>query len=246
MQHSKLHFGKGNAKLDVSIATFSLPAGKTCPGAKGCHSYVVKHNGKRHIVDGPETSFRCYAASQEVLFGNVHDSRTTNLKILRAALKIGERHAADVINASLPSSQFIRVHVSGDFFSSEYFRAWMLVAAANPTKTFYAYTKSIKVWLRNKHKVPANFILTASLGGRWDHLVAKYNLRSARVVFSEQEAKSLGLAIDHDDSLAMSHGPSFALLLHGIQPLGSEASKARAILLSKGQGGYRRLPVRIG
>lgn len=36
---TKLTFGKGNAKLDKAIITFSLPAGYTCPGED-------EHNGE--------------------------------------------------------------------------------------------------------------------------------------------------------------------------------------------------------
>ena len=47
-----------------------------------------------------------------------------------------------------------------------------------------------------------NFVLTASYGGRDDHMIDEFNLRSAKVVFSEAEAAELGLEIDHDDSHA--------------------------------------------
>ena len=62
-----------------------------------------------------------------------------------------------------------------------------------------------------------------------------YGLKEARVVFSESEAAELGLAIDHDDSHAVeNNGQSFALLLHGTQPAGSEASKALQALKASG------------
>ena len=59
-----------------------------------------------------------------------------------------------------------------------------------------------------------------------DHLIDKYNLKYAQVVFSEEEAEQLGLEIDHDDSHAYENNKPFALLLHGIQPAGSVASQA--------------------
>ena len=34
------------------------------------------------------------------------------------------------------------------------------------------------------------------------------------------------LEIDDDDSHAMEHGPSFALLIHGTQPAGTKAARA--------------------
>ena len=61
------------------------------------------------------------------------------------------------------------------------------------------------------------------------------------MVFSEEEAEARGLEIDHDDSHAAV--PSwlnndFALLVHGVQPAGSEA--ARALSALKGKGSYGR------
>jgi hypothetical protein len=78
-----------------------------------------------------------------------------------------------------------------------------------------------------------NFILTASRGGRDDHLIVGHDLRESVVVFSEQEAYNKGLEIDHDDSHAARPDlaqNSFALLIHGVQPKGSIASEALKIL----------------
>jgi hypothetical protein len=71
--------------------------------------------------------------------------------------------------------------------------------------------------------------MTASRGGRLDHLIDQHNLREAKVVFSEAEAEALGYDIDHDDSHAAIpslRDQSFALLIHGQQPAGSDASAA--------------------
>ena len=70
-------------------------------------------------------------------------------------------------------------------------------------------------------------------------IIEEFNLRSAKVVFSEAEAAELGLEIDHDDSHAAKpslRDNSFALLIHGTQPKGSAASVALKEL--KGQGSY--------
>jgi hypothetical protein len=58
------------------------------------------------------------------------------------------------------------------------------------------------------------------------------------VVFSYEEAAALGFEIDHNDSHAMKAGPSFALLIHGSQPAGSDAAKAIAALRKQGEFGY--------
>jgi hypothetical protein len=58
-------------------------------------------------------------------------------------------------------------------------------------------------------------------------------------VYSEAKAKRLGLPIDHDDHHAYSlKGGDFALLIHGVQPSGSEAGKAVRAL--RGKGSYNR------
>jgi hypothetical protein len=78
-----------------------------------------------------------------------------------------------------------------------------------------------------------NFVLTASYGGSDDYLIDELGLRSAKVVFSEAEAEKLGLEIDHDDSHAArpsTRNQDFALLIHGTQPVGSEAAEALKLL----------------
>ena len=76
-------------------------------------------------------------------------------------------------------------------------------------------------------------MLTASRGGRLDHLIDQHNLRESKVVFSEAEADALGYEIDHTDehaAIPAIRSESFALLLHGTQPKGSEAAEALKIL----------------
>jgi len=232
----KLKFSKGNAKLGKHTAVFSLPAGHTCAGAHLCLSMVGKDTGK--LVDGPQCQFRCYAATSEAMFPNVRRSRWANLDLLKGK---SIRAMADLIKESLPVKgiSLVRVHASGDFFSQDYFDAWLMVAREMPNLTFYAYTKMLPLWVRRRNVIPANFKLVASLGGKFDRLVAQYDLRSVRVVFSTAEALRLGLQIDHDDTLAWDSDKSFALLLHGAQPAKSNAAIALSKLRAKGQGGYK-------
>lgn len=233
----KLKFGKGNAKLNKQIHTFSLPAGWSCPGAKECKSKVYIKDGKRKVSDGKYTKFRCFAASDEARYPGVYKARRFNFDKIRRTR--GTENKAALILSSLPKkAKYIRIHVSGDFFSQEYFDAWISVARCRPNITFYAYTKSIPYWINRIGEIPHNLVLTASYGGNFDSLIDQYNLRSAKVVFSEEEAKELGLEIDHDDSHAMKVGNSFALLIHGTQPKNSEAAKAKTKL--KGKGSYSK------
>lgn len=245
-----LRFGHGNAKLDPNITTFSLPAGYTCPGARECLSRADRNTGR--IRDGRHTLVRCYASSMEARRPSVRAARWHNLELLKACKSPGEM--ARLILASLsPYAGFVRVHDAGDFYSADYFDAWLEVARQRPRSTFYAYTKSLPFWVRRLSLVGTgrepgelpNFVLTASVGGTHDHLIDEHGLRSARVVFSPLEADALGLDVDHDDSHAMNHGPDFALLLHGSQPKGSAAASAASELRRSGFTGYGRRPLPV-
>lgn len=233
-------FSKANTKIEAlsaveslkpylakkrKVYSFDLISGHSCPFAEKCLSKVVMADGKRTIKDGPKTEFRCFSASQEATYTNTYNSRMGNFTALR---KLSEAELVNTIQSSMPKNLGIcRIHVAGDFFSPVYFAAWCIVARNNPDRLFYAYTKSLPYWV--KSDIPDNLILTASYGGRCDNLIDSHNLRSAIVVYSEQQAADLGLEIDHDDSHAADpskRNNSFALLIHGIQPKGSEAADA--------------------
>lgn len=245
---SLLKFGRGNAKLGKNVYTFSLPAGFTCPGALECLSKANKTTGK--LTDGPETKFRCFSATAENQYPVVRQQRWHNFDLLRKCKNSADMHTL-ICNslAQLKNPQNVRIHVAGDFFSQEYFNAWCLTAASYYKVNFYFYTKSIPYWITHldhigngrKHSYfNHNFIPTASRGGRHDSLIDQYNLREAKVVFSESEAKKLKLEIDHDDSHAMKFGKSFALLLHGTQPKGSEAALVWNKMKRAGNAGYNK------
>jgi hypothetical protein len=237
-----LKFSKANAKTeelrnDAELAEYltdkrkiyslDLLSGYSCPYAEKCLSRAVQlPNGKRAIKDGVKTEFRCFSASQEAQYPAVFNLRKHNFDLLR---KENHDGMVKLINDSLPKNAgIIRIHVAGDFFSRDYMMAWYTVSMLNPNVLFYAYTLH-------------NFVLTASYGGRDDHMIDEFNLRSAKVVFSEAEAEELGLEIDHDDSHAAKpslRNQSFGLLIHGTQPKGSEAGEALRAL--KGKGSYSR------
>ena len=228
----KLIFGKGNAKLSKEIYTFSLPAGFTCPAAHLCASYADRTSGK--ITDGKHMAFRCFAASQESTYPNVRYARWHNFDLL-AKVKNDAFAMASLILSSLDmSAKIVRIHVSGDFFNAAYFRAWCYVAMHRPHTKFYAYTKSVNIVADNMHMIPDNLVLTLSEGGRHDELIKHLDIKSAKVVFSEDEALALSLEVDHDDSHAIEGTENFALLIHGVQAKGSDASKAIKAMKANG------------
>ena len=239
-----LKFSKGddNAKLQQigkKLFSFSLPSGFTCPFALECFSKAVEKEGKVTIVDGKHTKFRCFSASQELVYTATRKQRWYNFNLLRE--KKTAEAMAQLIIVSIPAkADIIRIHVGGDFFNKEYMKAWILVAKQKPDMIFYAYTKSLNYWVELINEIPSNLKMNASRGGKSDHLIDEYNLKSAEVVFTEQEAIDKGLEIDHDDTHAFKQDKSFALLLHGVQPAGTEASKALQTLKKEEKGSYNR------
>lgn len=255
-----LKFSQANAKIENlalvptiagylagkrKVYSFDILSGHNCPYARECRSSViVGADGKRKVVDGPETKFRCFSASQEALYTPVYNLRKNNGDTILAlsAQPMGDIVAGQALLAAMPKNAgIIRIHVGGDFKTQAYFDAWGYVANSRPDMLFYAYTKSLPFWIKRVDKLPANFVLTASRGGYKDDLIKKHRLRESVVVYTEQQAIDLGLEIDHDDSHAADPAKrkqSFALLIHGGQPAGSEASKAVKAL--KGVGSYGR------
>ena len=233
-------FAIGNAKIKKDTAVLSLPAGHSCPFAKDCRSCANVETGK--IQDGPHTQFRCYAANIEALFKNVRNSRWRNFEAIKSASNTLE--IAALINSSIPfrtgKIKLVRFHQSGDFFNQSYFDAWLLVARQHPDLIFYGYTKALPLWVKRLGEIPSNFKLVASRGGTHDHLIEEFGLRSVRVVFSEWEAKrKWKLPIDHDDSHVWNYDGDFAIVIHGIQPAGTKASKAWYKIFKYGKGGYK-------
>ena len=211
------YFRKRGRKTS-KVYSMDLLSGYSCPAAEKCLSRaVVLPNGKRAIRDGKKTEFRCFSASQEAQYSGTYNLRKHNFDLLRG--------------------------LTIDEINRDYMLAWYYVASLNPSTLFYAYTKSLRFWVGGVSELPIleNFVLTASYGGRHDHMIDEFNLRSVKVIFSEAEADELGLEIDHDDSHAANpawRNTDFALLIHGTQPAGSEAATALKEL--KGKGSYSR------
>ena len=226
-----LKFSKANSKLKKiaewsdypvnSIFSIGLPSGYSCLGAADiCLSFAHKKTDKIRIVDGKNTKFRCYSASLEALHTNLRNSVWHNYNQLK---DLHTNEMIKLIDSSIPSrARLIRVHTSGDFFNQHYWQAFLATARKNKSILFYAYTKRLQWWVNSLNGVglpiPKNFKFIASRGGKFDKYIDEYKLRSATVVYSEQDAASKNLIIDYDERQAITSDENFALLLHGIQP----------------------------
>ena len=217
-----LKMSKGNKKLPKTTGIISLPAGITCPGSNTCKAWAVMNDktNKRELKRGDESLFTCFAASEELRYPNVFNSRRYNYNLINSyVVKRDVDGLSNLINDSLLANKKnidkFRIHESGDFYHPLYLESWLNVAKFNKDIKFYCYSKSHKFFM--EVLLPNNFYMVASYGSRFDYLIDQgYFTKYSKVVFSEDEAKRLGLKIDIDDSLCFGDEP-FALLLHGLQ-----------------------------
>jgi len=187
------------------VYEFNLPAGHSCPQARDCLVKTDRVTGK--MVSGKHQEFFCYAAKNE-RFPSVRDMRWKNYDAIRNTKDI-----ASLINDSIPTSASrIRIHGSGDFFNQKYFDAWLKVCKKHEDILFWAFTKSVRLWVKRLDEIPGNLILQASRGGRDDYLIDEYGLKSATVYPTVEEALVSGLPIDVDDYYACTNNGSFALV----------------------------------
>ena len=230
-----LKISKGNKKLSKTTGIISLPAGLTCPGANSCKAFAIMNDktNKRELKRGDESLFTCFAASEELRYPNVYNSRRYNYNLInKFVVKRDIDGLSNLINDSLLANKKninkFRIHESGDFYNPLYLEAWLNVAKFNKDIKFYCYSKSLIYFL--EILLPNNFYLTASYGGKYDYLIDEgYFKRYSKVVFSIEEAKRLGLKIDVDDSLCFENKP-FALLLHGLQEKNTASGEALKLI----------------
>ncbi len=223
-----LRVQQGNAKLSKLVHTVSLPSGFTCPGAKDCLTFT---NRKTRKVKGKGEVY-CYAAMIEAYSPAYHAIVWHNFDLINP-IKDSVDGLLELYLSSMPAGvRIFRSGVSGDFMTPQHAQALYRLAKEMPATLFYAYTKSVpffEQWLDTQGEVLPNFMVTCSLGGKYDELVLGRGYKHARIVKTEKEASELGMEVDHDDTHAMQPGKSFAHLVHGVQPKGSEWGKhARA------------------
>jgi hypothetical protein len=230
MDRLKFSEAKGNSKLKRQKIdhgyTYSLPpGGKCCPFARAC-KVRIGPDGK--LIEGKHMEFRCFGTMSELRSENLRKKTKHNLTVLESAgLRDVEAMKKVIIKSLPPDAVRVRVHTTGgDFMTKEYFQAWIEVAKLYDDVLFYGYTKAIKYYVELKDTFPDNFRFVTSRGGTQDALIDEYNLVEARVVYHPDEAKKLGMEIDHDDSLCMKADKSFALLIHAQQKSGSKAAEA--------------------
>jgi hypothetical protein len=178
------------------VYEWNLPTGHTCPFAMECLVKVDRVTGK---FKNSSNAYRCYASSAE-RFPNVRNLRWNNFDYAKGG----------GIPIVPPKAIAVRIHSSGDFFNQQYFDTWLQVCRDNPRVEFWAYTKSVGYWVKRIDEIPSNLVLTASYGGKQDHLIKEYELKHAIIVPSKSDA--VGMPIDTNDDEARKPNINFYLV----------------------------------
>jgi hypothetical protein len=192
-----MKFVKNTKYYTGIVYEWNLPTGTTCPFALECKVTVDRQTGKFDVKKG---QYRCYAASPE-RFPGVREHRWKNFEF---ALKDGIPKIPSGCNA-------IRIHAAGDFYNQKYFDMWLKLAESNPDVEMWAYTKSLSYWVNRLNEIPNNLILTASYGGRQDHLIEEHNLKNV-IVYKSIDFVPKERPIDNNDDWARKPNINFALL----------------------------------
>lgn len=190
-------FVKNTRYYTGTVFEWNLPTGTTCPFAMECKVTVDRITGKFDIKKG---QYKCYAASPE-RFPAVREHRWKNFEYVKSG-------GIPVIPSKC---QAIRIHAAGDFFNQQYFDMWLQLAIDHPEIEMWAYTKSLQYWVNRIHCIPKNLILTASYGGKQDHLIQEHNLKNVMVYNSPVNVPDDRL-IDTNDDLARTPDVNFALI----------------------------------
>lgn len=121
-------FEPGNSKTGESskiyerILVWNLPAIQTCPGAsEWCKSHC--YNGEDIVMKYPATKWiknYSYFLSRPEELRNKLIATLNEIKLITA----------------------VRIHSSGDFFSSNYIKFWHEIIKASPNTYFWAYTRT--------------------------------------------------------------------------------------------------------
>src|SRR5574343_1204086 len=158
-QNSKLK--KTSDVNNAVVYNFGIPAQDTCLWAGDCKKV-------------------CYASKGFYRFANTAKAFKDRLAVTK------QDNFPDLLfeEIILKKATHIRIHDSGDFYSREYLHKWLKVIEALPHVQFYAYSKSLPLF--EGEKLPDNFILIKSEGGKRDDLIGKDD-RHARIFTSLDE-----------------------------------------------------------
>lgn len=155
----------------------------TCPSAGLCKNF-------------------CYACQGGYIFKS---GMVAHARYLQAWINDRERLANGIISEIRSKRKLaaFRIHDSGDFFSHEYTEWWLDIIQRIPEVPVYAYTKRVKLFKRLEKggRIPDNFTVIYSYGGKEDDAIDPEVDRHSRVFSSHEEMEAAGYSdTTHDDA----------------------------------------------
>ena len=168
-------------KASLKTYNFDLPAIKTCPFADKCKVY-------------------CYATKGFYQMPSVKAKFERNLEASKLDNFVSEIQKDIDLLKEKGKIDAIRIHSSGDFYNENYLDKWIEIIANNQDIVFYAYTKSLPYFNNPELKYSDNFKVIFSEGGKYDHLIEKWDLRRVKLV---DQYSSNAMTSDSDDSMIL-------------------------------------------
>lgn len=130
----------GNSTMPRCVGVFNLPALKTCLPSRWCEEH-------------------CYGLRGRFLW---HSTKASHEWRHKESLKIGfVKRMIDEIT-SRRSLSFVRIHITGDFYSRLYVDKWATIARECPWITFRTNTKRIDFLEYMKEVFPRNIVVRES------------------------------------------------------------------------------------
>ena len=170
-QNSKLK--KTSKVLGLRVFNFGIPAYKsssgklTCPMADGCIKF-------------------CYAKKGAYIWSNVKPAFEKRYELSKTD------DFVDAMNNEIRKKKpdYVRVHDSGDYYSTAYLKKWIKIANDNPDVRFYSYTNMIDMML--KASLPSNYDIIFSDSGKQKHLIDERKHRHTKIFSSHSDLISAG------------------------------------------------------
>lgn len=196
----------GGAKYSLynfGIPAFRSEAGEsTCPNAGACAVGCYARQGA-YVWPAVKAAYEArYQATK-----NAAQFYLLMVDEIKRVSKTADRDGKQLV---------IRVHDAGDFYSKDYFNAWIGIVQSFPKVTFYAYTKQVEM-LRDE-VLPKNFKLNFSYGGKQDALIRPDVDSNSKVFKTRAELlRARYKDTSNDDSHAFSSAKTrrIGLVYHG-------------------------------
>lgn len=216
--NSKLHTLAKWLKLKLAqVVCFDIVAGFSCVKASICKTFADEITGKLTKVG----RVVCFASRGETFAPSVRRLRWGNY---RALLECGKDidKIYNLILSHIPDKvKIIRIHSSGDFYSFEYFMAWLKVAQTRTDITIFGYTKVLDYAIKVIQDLPVNFFVNYSYGSLDDERFDNLDMYVPVAYIEEYPGQYPGLKrvcatheLGYEDFVCITNRESFCLPIH--------------------------------